>query len=616
MDEMEYGDSEDWPTAADGSGASLAKRHAGSPSGPADNWTFSFEIGGTPGTVNFPNAHLAGGERPGGAPVVFGEVSAADRAAFFCELSNPSAGSAALEGLRIRSSSGGSFRFGAEFLSAGGWRVLGTNELGFAVRSGDRLFLDDGPGGHVLDAVRVTREGRARSTIETGAPFRVPTRATPGEANVFAFHGEIVVNEIFYHAPLRSPAVDEQWIELFNRSDRSVDLSGWRLSDDVEFRFPDGARLASGSYCVVTGDATALERRYPGIAVYGNWTKRLGGRGGRIRLVDADGNPADDVRYFDDDPWPARADGGGSSLELRDPRTDNAVSGAWAASDESGRATWKVYTYRARAVTPVKAPAQNGFHEFRMGLLADGEVWVDDVSVVENPDGARRELMQNGGFDGPRSWRFLGNHGRSSVIDDPEVAGNRILRLVATDARGYMHNQLESTLKAGGVVVPVVTGRTYEISFRAKWIGGSPLLHTELYYNKVARTTVLETPDRHGTPGRPNSMAVTNSGPSFYGLRHEPLSPKPGEAVTVRVRAEDPDGIASMELYTSVNGGAWQRRTMVGGDGGEFVASVPGNTVDSVVQFYVSGRDRRGASAFEPAGGPASRACYRVDTRV
>lgn len=237
------------------------------------------------------------------------------------------------------------------------------------------------------------------------------------------------------------------------------------------------------------------------------------------------------------DPWPARADGGGAALncEIRTRTTRRWEPGA--ASDESGRSEWRTYTYRARAVTPVKAPAQNGFHEFRMGLLADGEVLVDDLSVVEEPDGAARSLIQNGTFDDARAWRFLGNHSHSQVVDDPDRPGNKVLRLVATDARGYMHNQLETTLKSGGVVVPVVAGRTYAISFRAKWIGGSPLFHTELYYNKGARTTVLALPGsmerrvaatRRGLPTRDRPMPI-----SFMGRWCPSLEP------VVRVWASD-----------------------------------------------------------------------------
>src|SRR5688572_1874334 len=54
MDKMEYGDGGKWPLAADGSGASLAKRDPNSISGAPENWTSSVVVGGTPGARNFP----------------------------------------------------------------------------------------------------------------------------------------------------------------------------------------------------------------------------------------------------------------------------------------------------------------------------------------------------------------------------------------------------------------------------------------------------------------------------------------------------------------------------------------------------------------------------------
>lgn len=748
------------------------------------------------------NARRRSPRPTGSASLLFSEVAPAESSEFFCEVVNPGPETVALDGWVIRSSAGGEYRWGGGVLEPGGWRVLGTNMLGFAVGPSDRLFLVDTVGRRVADGVALSRGGRARRTWAVAEPFLRPMRPTPGASNEVVLRDEIVINEILYHPPpaYASPAVpaesslrtvlrwdaewrhlatgvapgpgwrangfddadwgrgagllgnrtgvipeplkttlklgqityyfrvpfvvesiqgicgiqvraivddgavlylngeeiwrirmpdgevgpetlglnsgdppvdgpisfpvaalkvgtnwlamevhqwnrdssdvvggaelalctaqaegvpakayeesDEQWIELYNRSGTRVDLSGWRLSEDIDFVFPVETRISPGEYLVVARDAAEVARRHPGIRVVGDWSRRLGGRGGRIRLLDAVGNPADDVGYFDDEPWPARADGGGSSLELRDPNADNASVGAWASSDESGRSEWQTYTYRARAVTPVKAPAQNGFHEFRMGLLADGEVLVDDLSVVEEPDGAARSLIQNGTFDDARAWRFLGNHSHSQVVDDPDRSGNKVLRLVATDARGYMHNQLETTLKSGGVVVPVVAGRTYAISFRAKWIGGSPLLHTELYYNKVARTTVLALPGLHGTPGRRNTAWVANHGPTYSELVHEPLVPKPGEPVVVRVRASDPDGLRTLTLWTSLNGAAWVSRTMVAEGGGSFTAVVPGAAADAVVQFYVAGTDSQGATTWMPSGGPSSRALYRVDTRL
>ncbi|MCA9265669.1 MAG: lamin tail domain-containing protein, partial [Planctomycetales bacterium] len=53
MNEVEYGDRDDWPAGPDGSGATLAKSRAQSASHVASNWTTSAQLGGTPGAANF-----------------------------------------------------------------------------------------------------------------------------------------------------------------------------------------------------------------------------------------------------------------------------------------------------------------------------------------------------------------------------------------------------------------------------------------------------------------------------------------------------------------------------------------------------------------------------------
>ena len=53
MNEVQYGVGADWPTAPDGSGASLAKASERTASHVAASWTHSPEYGGTPGAANF-----------------------------------------------------------------------------------------------------------------------------------------------------------------------------------------------------------------------------------------------------------------------------------------------------------------------------------------------------------------------------------------------------------------------------------------------------------------------------------------------------------------------------------------------------------------------------------
>jgi hypothetical protein len=477
--------------------------------------------------------------------------------------------------------------------------------LGFRPEAGDAVALvPPGPTGPA-DAVVVKRTGRGRSPDGVG-DWLVPSRPTPGAPNAFELRQDIVIHEIFYHAHPAAPGA--AWVELFNRGIATADLGGWRFTDGIQYRFPVGTLIPAGGYLVVAQDPDALRATHPGIAVTGPFTSTLSRRGERLRLEDAVGNPADEVHYLDGGRWPALADGGGSSLELRDPRADNSIPEAWAASRESAAAGWSNYTYRAAAVG---SPGPTQWHEFVVGLLDAGECLIDDLKVIESPVGTPVSLLQNGDFEkGAASWRFLGTHRSSRVIPDPANPANHVLHLVATGPTEHMHNHLETTLANNRAVV---NGRTYEVSFRAQWLAGNHQLNTRLYFNRVARTTPLAVPAPNGTPGAPNSTAEPNLGPTFAHLGTTPVVPAPGKTVTVSVEASDPDGVASARVFWSAGGGAWQNQPLTPRDGGRFVGSLPGATAGTVVQYYVQAVDRRGAVANFPAAGPDSRALYVVN---
>jgi hypothetical protein len=148
----------------------------------------------------------------------------------------------------------------------------------------------------------------------------------------------------------------EQWLELFNRTSNAVNLTGWRLDEGIDFRFPSNTVIGPGGYVVVAKDPAALLARFPGIPVAGPYTNSLSHRGERIVLKDAGDNPADAVHYFDDGRWPGAPDAGGASLELRDPHADNAAGEAWAPSNESSRSSWRTYSYRGVAAASVVGP--------------------------------------------------------------------------------------------------------------------------------------------------------------------------------------------------------------------------------------------------------------------
>ena len=461
------------------------------------------------------------------------------------------------------------------------------------------------------------------SNADFTGPYAVSTEALIEGENVLAvevhqrtenssdvvFGVEVMALEILTPAqPLREST--ESWIELYNRSSTTtIDLTGWRLDRGIDYDFEAGTLLAPGEFIVVAEDQALLRSLFPAATIVGNFTGTLSNRHDLLVLKDDVGNPADEVEYFDGIHWSSHADGGGSSLELRDPDADNSKPGAWAASDESLRSSWRSYSYDKVATTSgPRQPTQ--WNEFIIGLLDEGEILIDDISVIESPGGAEVQFVSNGTFSsGSTDWRIIGNHRHSEVVPDPDAPGNNVLRLVSTGAQEHMHNHAETTI-AGGRATQ--NGRTYRISYRAKWIGGSNQLNTRLYFNRAAETTLLDVPQSGGTPGAPNSRLESDVGPTYGGFGHAPIVPASGEPVVVSVEADDPDGVASLTLRHSIEDGAFSTVAM-SRVGNVWSGSIPGQSAARLVQFYVEGVDGLGATSRWPPAGPESGALYRVD---
>jgi hypothetical protein len=525
------------------------------------------------------------------------EIGGADDGVWKVELSHRGNAPLELTGWKLAGSGapGGGYALPPRTLAPGEFLVLDETVLGFRPAADDRLFLFS-PGGQELADVAVAKAtGRA---LDAAGRMLVPVAPSFGAAAQFALNHDIVISEIMYNFP----GSREEWIELHNRGAAPVDLSGWQFGDGISFRIPAGTVLPAGGYVVVSNGAAALRAKWPGVVVLGDFSGQLSDRGERIVLEDAVGNPADEVVYEHGGRWPALADGGGSTLELKDAAADNAQPGAWVASDESQRSTMQEFRYRMVAAQPVGPTFWN---ELRLGLLDAGVCHVDDLSVVRDPDGVRAELMRNGTFETAASWRFLGNHGASAVVADG--ANGNVLRLAATGPAETNHNHAETTF-AGNVAV--ANGQTYEVSFRARWISGLPRLGVRAYYSKIARAVLLPVPDRLGSPGSVNPQSGP-VGPVLSGLRHEPVVPMPGESVTVSVTAEDVRGVASVVLR--YRGAADFMEIPMTLDGGRWSAVVPGQTAGTVVQFHVMAKNSSAAESLLPSAGPESRALYITD---
>ncbi len=428
----------------------------------------------------------------------------------------------------------------------------------------------------------------------------------PDTSGDVAFGAQLALTTTLVPAePFR--ASDEEWIELYNRGADAIDLSQWSLAGTVDFLFPTGVVVAPDGYLVIARDAITLRAKWPEVAaqIIGDFSGRLHD-GDTLMLQDAVGNAVDRIRIHER----GFSDGGGSSVELIDPRADNAQADAWRGSDESSHSEWQTVVYRMIAGQRFGSSLWN---EFRFGLLDSGEVLVDDVSVVQDPDGSAQQLIQNGGFEtttGNVHWRWLGSHQESRIITDPDNPANNVLEISASAPARSSHNHVETSFLAN---TPLVDGQEYEVSFRARWLRGSSLIHSSAYHQRLARATALKLPSRLGTPGAPNSTRIPNAGPTFEGLAHVPVIPQPNEPVTVSVRIDDPDQVGSATLYYRVNPTlAFTSIPMVAQSSGAWEGTIPGQAIGKVVQFYVVAEDGLGATTFAPSGGPDSRALYQV----
>ena len=399
---VKYGDRAPWPAGADGTGHTLELSRPYSDGSLPENWALSTQPGGSPGGGYTPP------EREG---VVLNEAFLDDPIAGrrWLEIYNGSSASVDLGGYHVSTrpaTSPPAMLPSPSVIPPGGWLTFTAAELDLALgldKDGNLFVALSEPGGvRVVDAVVFSPNapGRSDARLPDGAAARsraaTPSPAAPNHAPV---RKDIVINEIHYH-PLVTGAPSDQgettgaastaleFIELFHRGTEAASLDGWRFSDGVQFDFPAGTMLQAGDYLVISRDPARLQTLYdlPSSAVLGPRTNearkrfgRLSNAGERLTLKDALGNVVDSVRYHDGGEWAAWPDGGGPSLELIDPRQDNAVGSSWDASLDSAEAPTQKIEYTGRFT----GPDSPGVAELHLVLGGRGMVLVDAIEMRE-----------------------------------------------------------------------------------------------------------------------------------------------------------------------------------------------------------------------------------------
>ena len=628
--EVNYDTRAPWPSSADGAGHSLT---LGRPSyGEQDvrAWVQSNTVGGSPG----------GADTTGNEPlrlVCINEIKTnadGDNLAFV-ELFNHSATDADLSGAVLTDSVGDKkFTFNeGTIIDAGKQLAVSSEQLGFPLVDGKgAVWLLNATDTRVLDALHYKAQpngsslGRSRDGDAQWDHFAKPTL---GQANQSPFQHDIVINEIMYN-PISLDSGDE-YIELHNRGNKAVDLSNWQFKDGIDYRFPDGTRLAAGGYLVVAKNRAQLLAKQKDLdpsLVYGDYGGTLSNRGERLLLtmpkeVPVDGKPGalqsvrvpvDEVTYGDGGNWSKWSDANGSSLELRDPHSDNRQASNWAGSDESGKSDWVT-------ISGEGSPDKTRSHLFspnylQMFMLDEGECLVDDVQVFDARTDAKR--VQNPGFEKKSTLELVGTHDQSEIIAGKGPDGSKALHVKASSRGDTEGNGIWLSL----------SGRNptkMRIEAKARWLRGHPELLMRTRNGGYEAFGSLPVPTNLGTPTRPNSIQVENVGPVITGVIHSPVYPKKNQPATVSARITDPDGLTKVTLHYRIDPGKMTTEVEMVDNGtaqdqvandGIFTGQLPAQTMAKLVCFRIEAEDalEEAKTSSYPSTAPARECLIRMGT--
>ncbi len=384
---------------------------------------------------------------------------------------------------------------------------------------------------------------------------------------------DVVLNEVHYE-PVDGTS-QEEFLELVNRGDEEVDLSGWFFSNGVDYTFAPGTTLAAGGLLVVAQDPEAIRETFGVEGAHGPWGGRLSNSGERIVLRRADGEIEDQLDYGLAFPWPIASAGDGASMELIDPSLDNDLGGSWRASGMVD-----------------DLPQERSFL-----LTRESERWRFRRGTSEPPANWRAlDFVQDDTWqDGQTSIGF-GDDDDNTVLDDMEDSYSTIYmrhRFVLPEDRemplalklGYYFDD-GGIVSINGVEVARIRARDGEVAFdgrarsstEARWgdeflpSPGGYLRHGENVVAVHALNSTVTSGDFSAdieifipgaqdfdnlvtlppTPGSVNSVRSPNAPPQVRQVRHAPVQPRSDEQITITAKVTDPQGVASVELLYQV----------------------------------------------------------------
>jgi len=617
---LPYSNVPPWPAAADGAGHSLVLANPTYGEESPHAWDVSDVVGGSPGQLDtFHPSPLR--------DVVINEILAhTDLPEFdYVELYNHANQAVDISGC-ILTDDLSTNKFvvpSSTLIPARGFLVFSEFELGFRLNATAETVCFKNPDqSRFLDTVRFSDQenGVATGRWPNGAgEFYRLSAKSPGASNAGPRLSDIVINELMYD-PI-SGDDDAQYVELYNRSANTINLAGWQLSDAINFSFQSNTVMKPGDYLVVARNTALLRTNYPNLNLtncLGNFSGRLSHNGEHLALTMPDTITStnelgavttnkihivvNDVTYGSGGRWGQWSAGGGSSLELKDPNSNNRLAANWADSDETQKSAWT--NIEATGVLDLGANYESSIAHAQIGQMDVGECLVDNLEVRAGTSGPN--LVANSDFEsGLGSWLLQGDHCRSS-LENTGYSSSHSLHIRSSSRVWTGANSCQVALTANSLA----QGQTATLRFKARWLRGWPEVLFRLNGNWLEATGPLPVPANLGTPGARNSRHLNNVGPAIYQVTHTPALPGAGEPAVATARVHDQNGVQSLTLnyridpstsYTAIA----MKDDGTGGDAiagdGLFSATIPGQGANTVVAFYLSANDNSSAASRFPA---------------
>jgi len=288
--------------------------------------------GGPAGSVGIPGA------QPGFAALSIGAIDfnpiSGNQDEEYIEITNPNSFAVDISGWTVEGAIEHTFKAGTVIPSAATGLPLHLSPNVNAFRS-----RTTGPTGNQENFVQGSYQGQLSArgeaiTIRDTAGNIVTTASYVGSPTELQQY--LRITELNYHpadpsqAEITAGFSDDdlfEYIELKNIGPATLNLSGVRFVDGIDFVFPQGTLLASGQHVLVVADPAAFAIRYPGVSptlIAGQYQGRLSNDGETIQLQDSIGENI--LKFTYNDRWFPATDGKIYALAILD---DSASWDTW-----------------------------------------------------------------------------------------------------------------------------------------------------------------------------------------------------------------------------------------------------------------------------------------------